>query len=170
MKYRHVNGELFYRMNTPKWAKNPTSGVGAARAGGRFNRKGLEALYLSQDSATAIAEYQQDEVIMPPGTLAAYHVSLFKVLDFSDGKLDPDFEISLEDWDCNWRQLLLLEEVEPPTWHVGDILVAKGVAGLLFPSTRHQGGVNLVVYSQLLDGTEGWNVHVHDPDGKLSKM
>ncbi|WP_245470224.1 hypothetical protein [Mesorhizobium sp. M7A.F.Ca.MR.362.00.0.0] len=32
---------------TPKWAFLPTSGAGAAIDGGRFNRPGVEALYLT---------------------------------------------------------------------------------------------------------------------------
>ncbi len=38
--------EIFHRFLTPKWAFLPTSGAGAASRGGRFNRPGVEALYL----------------------------------------------------------------------------------------------------------------------------
>jgi RES domain-containing protein len=36
---------LVYRAHHPGWAYQPTSGEGAERHGGRFNRKGLTALY-----------------------------------------------------------------------------------------------------------------------------
>ncbi|MDR2839235.1 MAG: hypothetical protein LBV49_11825 [Azonexus sp.] len=36
-----------YRVIVPAHAGNPQSGMGAARRGGRFNRPGQEALYLS---------------------------------------------------------------------------------------------------------------------------
>ncbi len=48
-----------YRMHTPKWAVTPTSGAGAAEHGGRANRPGLAALYLSIEVETAIKEYHQ---------------------------------------------------------------------------------------------------------------
>jgi RES domain-containing protein len=32
--------EAFYRFNTPRWSYRPTSGAGAAKVGGRFNRPG----------------------------------------------------------------------------------------------------------------------------------
>ena len=38
-----------YRMHTPRWATQPTSGEGAALHGGRANRIGLAALYLAMD-------------------------------------------------------------------------------------------------------------------------
>ncbi len=76
----------------------PTSGAGAASEGGRFNRKGVNALYLSSDDITALREYQQDEPIMPPGTIAAYHVALDRVVDFRQG-FDP------ADWSPVWEDL-----------------------------------------------------------------
>lgn len=50
----------WYRVIVPRYAGAPLSGQGAARQGGRFNRPGQEALYLSLDEAAALAEYQQD--------------------------------------------------------------------------------------------------------------
>jgi len=45
-----------FRAHTPKWASQPTSGAGAALKGGRFNREGVGALYLSLDEITALRE------------------------------------------------------------------------------------------------------------------
>jgi len=53
--------EVGYRVISPAYAGLPLSGMGAARRGGRFNRPGQEALYLSLDEATALAEYRQDK-------------------------------------------------------------------------------------------------------------
>lgn len=93
--------EAFYRFNTPRWSYRPTSGAGAAKVGGRFNRPGVEALYLSRSVETASAEYQ--------------------------------------------------EEIEPPSWLLGDIAIECGSKGVLFPSTRNAGGSNIVVFTQQLD-------------------
>jgi len=72
MIVKSVAGEVFYRMNSPRWAFTPTSGAGAAKQGGRLNRKGVEALYLCADTATAIAEYQQTSAILPPGSQSSW--------------------------------------------------------------------------------------------------
>ena len=74
-----------YRMLTPRWSFQPVSGAGAARQGGRFNRPGEHALYLSFSTRTAVAEYQQFLDLLPPGTLAAYLAKLSSVVDFRKG-------------------------------------------------------------------------------------
>ena len=53
-----------YRVFVPRWAYAPTSGEGAAKHGGRVNRPGLEALYLSLDPETAVKEYQQVSTLL----------------------------------------------------------------------------------------------------------
>lgn len=57
----HILGEeeALYRVIAPRWSHASTSGAGAARKGGRFNRPGLEALYLSQTAETALSEIRQ---------------------------------------------------------------------------------------------------------------
>ena len=39
--------ELVYRAHNPEWSWTPLSGEGARRHGGRFNRRGVPALYLA---------------------------------------------------------------------------------------------------------------------------
>jgi len=160
---------IFYRVNTPKWASMPTSGAGAAAEGGRFNRAGVDALYLSLDETTALREYQQDEPIMPPGTIAAYHVALDQVVDFSEGFVSDGWAPIWEDWNCNWRGLRFLDGITPPSWDIGDLVLEAKIPGLLFPSTRNPGGINLVVYTDLIDGGDRRRIRVHDPKGKLPK-
>ncbi len=65
-------GTLLYRAHTPEWAGLPLSGAGAARKGGRFNREGVEALYLALDEITALREYQQTSPFLPPCTMCSY--------------------------------------------------------------------------------------------------
>lgn len=81
--------EIFHRYLTPKWAFLPTSGAGAALDGGRFNRPGVEALYLTRSAQTALEEYKQGASITPPATLAAYKITLAEVADLSQG-FDPN--------------------------------------------------------------------------------
>nr|WP_268238075.1 RES domain-containing protein [Caballeronia grimmiae] len=49
-------GTTLYRAHTPRWAARPMSGAGAALKGGRFNREGVEALYLSLEVLTALRD------------------------------------------------------------------------------------------------------------------
>ena len=55
----HYTG-LLYRALNPVWARDPLSGAGAARYGGRFNRIGRPALYTAFDPATALRETALD--------------------------------------------------------------------------------------------------------------
>lgn len=127
--------QTFYRFNTPRWAYRPTSGAGAAKVGGRFNRPGVEALYLSRRIETATAEYQQDEALMPPGTLVAYEVELSSIVDFEKGYSRGEWDELWSDWDCQWRRQTLYEGIEPPSWLLADISIECGAKGILFPST-----------------------------------
>ncbi|WP_457155484.1 RES family NAD+ phosphorylase, partial [Mesorhizobium sp. P5_C1] len=94
--------EVFHRYLTPKWAYVPTSGGGAAIDGGRFNRPGVEALYLARAPQTALEEYRQGASITPPATLAAYKVSLDQVVDLSVGYDPSDWAVEWAEWDCPW--------------------------------------------------------------------
>jgi RES domain-containing protein len=157
--------EVFHRYLTPKWAFIPLSGAGAAMDGGRFNRPGVEALYLSRAPQTALDEYRQGASITPPATLAAYLVTLDDVVDLSAG-FDPAlWPPGWAQWDCNWRKINRIEGKTPPSWLLSDALVTAGHPGLLFPSLQHAGGTNLVVFKANLPDAKG--VSVHDPDGRL---
>lgn len=74
-----------YRMHSPKWAFAPTSGEGAAEEGGRVNRPGLPASYLALDPNTVVLEYQQEDPLVPPGTLVSYRVTVDRIADFRAG-------------------------------------------------------------------------------------
>ncbi|WP_268133539.1 RES family NAD+ phosphorylase [Metapseudomonas furukawaii] len=60
--------------------------MGAARQGGRFNRPDQEALYLSLDEATALAEYKQDNPWLRPGTICTFFANRLRVADLSAGR------------------------------------------------------------------------------------
>ena len=157
----------FYRYLTPKWAYLPLSGAGAASVGGRFNRPGVEALYLSAEPETALAEYKQGSSLPRPATLAAYELDLTDVVDLSAG-YDPDhWAAPWADWTCDWRWIARVEHKVPPSWQLGDEAIRSGAAGLLFPSTHHAGGSNLVVFSANLTSVD--RLAVYDPDDMLPK-
>jgi RES domain-containing protein len=162
-----ISKGVFYRMNTPKWAYMPTSGAGAASQGGRLNRPGIEALYLSAEAPTALAEYQQTSPFLPPGTMVSYTVSAAKVVDFSGGYAATAWAPLWQDFDCDWRKLVFKDKIEPPTWVLYDMVVAAGCQGVLFPSVASPGGKNLVVYNAMLGATD--LLDAIDPTGQLPK-
>ena len=101
----------------------------------------------------------------PPATLAAYRITLAEVVDLSQG-FDPDiWDGDWTEWDCAWRQIARLDRKTPPSWKLADQVITAGLRGILFPSLRHAGGTNLVVFPANL--VEGDKVTVHDPDYRL---
>jgi RES domain-containing protein len=157
--------EVFHRYLTPKWAYLPASGAGAAIDGGRFNRPGVEALYLSRDATTALEEYRQGVSITPPATLAAYEITLAEVADFSLGFDPACWSGEWREWDCAWRAIWRIEKRVPPSWRIADQVISAGIRGILFPSLRHAEGMNLVIYPANL--AEPDKLNVHDPDHRL---
>lgn len=153
-----------YRLHTPKWAVAPTSGAGAATQGGRVNRKGLEALYLSLEPATAVAEFQQGSSFLPPGLLVSYSISLDRVADFTGG-YESSWPAIWKDFFCDWRKIRFNEDVEPPSWLIGDLVLEANCAGILFDSAALPGGRNLVLYTDQLP--EHGTLIVNDPRGDL---
>src|SRR5690606_31884734 len=86
------------------------SGAGAARAGGRWNRPGLPAIYASLDVLTATREAYQNFLTfgfplsaIRPRVTAGAKVSLEKVLDLADESVVAQLgftiaELLAEDW------------------------------------------------------------------------
>lgn len=113
--------EPFFRAFTPRWAHAPESGAGAAGAGGRFNRPGVEARYLSRSPQTALAEYQGESPLLPPATIVAFLVSAHAVVDFSGGYVQGAWNQIWAEAYCNWKSMAFLEAIEPPSWVIGDL-------------------------------------------------
>jgi RES domain-containing protein len=157
--------EVFHRYLTPKWAFVPTSGAGAAAEGGRFNRLGVDALYLARSAETALEELKQGASIVPPATLVAFKITAAEVVDFSAGFDAAVWATEWAAWDCAWKKIARIDKNVPPSWDLADAVITAGYRGILFPSTRHPGGINLVLYPQNL--TTGDAIDVHDPDGRL---
>jgi len=147
-----------YRVHVPCWSFDPVSGAGAARFGGRLNRPGVPALYLSLETATALAEYQQLAPLLPPGVIVAYQVRLEKVVDFRDG-IGPGWSPIWRSFYCDWRRLLFQDTTEPPSWAIGDAAMTSGASAILFRSALTSAGCNLVVFTEKLGHADQLNVH-----------
>ena len=167
MIFEPVAGLTAYRMHTPKWAMAPTSGAGAAAAGGRSNRIGVAALYLSLEAETAIAEYQQVSPLLPPGTMVSYQIRANPILNLRAGYVPEVWPPLWEEFYCDWRELWFNQHIEPPSWVLGDEAIAAGAKGILFSSRVRLGGMNLVIYTEVL-GTDG-AIDVYDPEKALPR-
>jgi len=154
-----------YRVHDPKWAYAPTSGTGAGRHGGRANRPGVNAIYLSLELETALAEYQQIDGLLPPASMVSYRVAVDKVVDFSGG-YTAEWDPLWQDFYCDWRKLVFHEDIEPPSWVIGDRVLALGAKGILFNSVI-TGGVNLVLYNDAMVAPD--LIVPHDPHRSLPK-
>jgi RES domain-containing protein len=167
MIFTRLTGLTAYRMHTPKWAVAPTSGAGAALHGGRANRPGVAALYLSLEAQTAIDEYQQVSPLLPPGTMVSYQVTVDSVLDFGAGNDPAQWSALWEEFFCDWRELWFNQHIEPPSWVLGDEAIAAGAKGILFTSQARRGGTNLMLYTDFLGAAD--LIKVYDPAHALPR-
>lgn len=75
---------VLYRALNPIYAHDPLSGRGAELYGGRFNSKGVPALYMSLSVMTALREANQVGHLQPT-TLVSYDADIERVFDSRDG-------------------------------------------------------------------------------------
>ena len=125
---------ILYRAHNPRWSYAPSSGAGAGRHSGRFNRRGTPALYTALDPKTAWMEAQQG---MPfkaqPLTLVAYHLDCAPIADLTDPAVLATAGIDPADLACAW-EYLAARGIEPPGWRLADDLRAAGFHGAIVPS------------------------------------
>ncbi len=128
----HYKG-LLYRALEPYWARQPLSGAGAERHGGRFNAPGTAALYTSLAPETALREANQIGPLQPT-TLVSFTADLKPVFDATRATALAAYDLTPEDladdlW--RWRQ----HHRQPvPTQRLAEKLVADGYVGILVPS------------------------------------
>ncbi|UNC16320.1 RES domain-containing protein (plasmid) [Acidiphilium multivorum] len=74
---------LLYRAINPIYAVDPMSGEGARIYGGRFNPRGVPAIYCSISVMTAVREANQAGALQPT-TLVSYDAEIERVFDARD--------------------------------------------------------------------------------------
>ena len=79
----HYQGKLYRALN-PIYAREPLSGRGAELYGGRFNPKGVPALYTSLSIMTALREANQVGNLQPTA-LVSYDADMERVFDSRKG-------------------------------------------------------------------------------------
>lgn len=159
-----------YRAHHPRWAFDPSSGRGAALHGGRFNPKGVEALYTSRRLQTAWLEAQQAFPFKAqPMTVCTYSVDCEDVLDLTDPDERRRLAIASDDLAGAWEDVALRGAV-PPSWSLSIRLVAEGYVGILVPSFASGAGdadVNAVFWQWSAGPPH--QVRVVDDDDRLPK-
>lgn len=122
---------------------------------------------MSLELDTALAEYQQVDLLLPPGLIVSYPIAVDAVVDFRGG-FDVAWDVLWQDFYCDWRKLRFNDGIEPPTWIIGDQVLAAGGKGILFASAVRPGGTNLVLYNDALTNSD--SVVAHDPLHMLPKI
>ena len=159
-----------YRAHDPRWSFKPISGEGAAIYGGRFNPRGVPALYLGLTVEGAIKEANQGfSLKMDPYVLCSYEVDCE---DIADLRLDAGRNyhgVALADMACSWFALASAATA-PPSWGIARRLIAQGFAGILVPSFAigaADADQNLVLWDW--SAVAPHKVLVFDPSGRLPK-
>lgn len=135
-----VRGRWF-RVLKPLYAHEPLSVLGAQIHGGRFNRIGQPAFYLSADPQTAYAEYTQD-LYDRPGLMCSYDVDAAPVADLTDAAVIDQLGTTVDTLQGAW-----LGTANPPGQLLAERLFSEGWAGATYHSVQHPDGVNLVLWS-----------------------
>lgn len=139
---------LLYRALNPIYASQPLSGQGAANYGGRFNPKGVPALYTSLSVLTALREANQVGNLQPT-TLVAYDADLADVFDTRDVKALQRHGMTPETLaDASWRDQMQRHGIAPTQAFARD-LITSGSHGLLVRSFAAGAGpdeLNLVIW------------------------
>jgi RES domain-containing protein len=125
---------VVYRALNPVWVRDPLSGEGARRYGGRFNPKGMPALYCTLDPVTALREVSQIGQPLQPTILVSFHADIAPVFDATDPAAlagqgaTPDL-LAANDW-----RVHMAAGREAPTQALARRLHDAGFAGMLAPS------------------------------------
>ena len=164
----HYAGPLYRALN-PVHARMPLSGRGAELHGGRFNARGLPALYTSLDPATALREANQVGSLQPT-ILVSYRAALGPVFDTRDpAALDRHGMTPDALGDPGWRAAML-DRRPVPTQEFATRLIAGGFAGLLvrsFAKGATEAQLNMVLW-RWTDPPDA--LQVIDDEDRLGRM
>ena len=158
-----------YRALNPVHARMPLSGRGAELHGGRFNPKGMPALYSALDPVTALREANQVGSLQPT-ILVSYRAEIAPVFDTRQTTQLAVYGMTSEALaDPGWR-LAMLDGRRVPTQDFARALIAEGYAGLLvrsFAKGAMDADLNLVLWSW---SSERCLLELIDDEGRLDRM
>lgn len=138
-----------YRALNPIWARDPLSGIGAKRHGGRFNAKGRAALYTAMTVMGAVAEANQIGRPFEPVTLVSYDADLSELFDATNPAHLAAHNLSAADLAADDWRLQMLARGSSAAQDIAETLIAAGYIGLIAPSFAKggpPGARNLVLW------------------------
>jgi RES domain-containing protein len=160
-------GKLYRALN-PIHARAPLSGHGAALYGGRFNPKGVAALYTALSVLTAIREANQAGNLQPT-TIVCYEVDIARVFDTRNEKALAAFGMSAVDLaDPGWRDQMKANG-KAETQVFAETLIGQGYHGMIvrsFVRGAADADLNLVLWNW--SDTPPARVTLIDDHGRLS--
>lgn len=162
----HYRG-LLYRALNPIWARNPLSGEGARRFGGRFNPNGTPALYTALSIMTAIREANQVGTLQPT-TLVAYQADLEAIFDATDANALEHYGLSPADLAAEDWRIRMREDGKAPTQVLAERLIRDGYTGILarsFAKGATDADLNIVFW--MWGNTQPACVNLVDDEGLL---
>ena len=139
-----------YRALNPIYARDPLSGMGASRHGGRFNAKGRAALLTSLSVMGAVVEANQIGRPFEPVVLVSYYANQPNVFDATDlshltaRRIDPAL-LAADDW-----RLQMVRDGASGGQTIAETLITAGYSGMIVPSFARgaaPGARNLVLWT-----------------------
>ena len=167
--YRHLLGAP---PSSTGGSPQPLWGGAAKLAGARFTpRGGFDSLYLASDPVTALTEVSA-LVALPggPAPLRAAPLVIISVDGVVSRVLDLTNAATLALLGTNEQEITgtWVKVARPPTQTLAQAAYdSGGIAGILYPSAKHPGGMNLVVFSDRLVTTPTDYLEAYDPAGNL---
>lgn len=162
----HYQG-LLYRALNPIRARESLSSEGARLHGGRFNPKGIPALYTALSVMTAIREANQIGTLQPT-TLVCYEADITPIFDATDSNALGAYDMTPAELAAdNWR-LQMRAEGKAPTQILAERLITDGFAGLRVPSfAKGASGEDLNVVLWVWGSTLPTKLVLIDEEGRL---
>jgi RES domain-containing protein len=163
------DGDVF-RASLPKWMSRPyrLTGVGSVLTGGRWNLVRLvPALNFgtTAEVTAAEADAKARRNHWPPGSFGpqlrvGFHLTLQSLLDFTDAAVLKALGVKNADLvGCDWLADQVADR-EALTQALGRAAFETEAEGLIVPSARLKGGVNIVVFPAHL--RTGSTIMAHD--------
>jgi len=161
----------FYRFMGIEYLKNPLSGLGSLKHGGRYNyfKDRFEVIYLAPDPKTASAESTRYELFITPRAMITIEIVLQKVIDLEDMKVINALGINKQELYCPWRKIQDIDEKKAYTQILGHMIYeSKKLEAIRYPSVIDKGKYNLAVFPERLKMNS--ELKVYDPDRKIRQV
>ena len=168
--YRHLLGPPPGQTGPPQ----PLWGGAARIAGARFTPVGsFDSIYLAHDPITAFVEVSA--LILLPGGPVPVRSAPWMVISVDgilDGLLDLTDPATLAALGTTAQEMTgtWVAATDPPTQLLGQLAYDSGrIAGIKYPSAKHPGGINVVVFPDRLTVAADNYLEVYDPHGNLAQ-